>query len=54
MLEEHRFSEARHHLPYILRVALCDSDEEVRALVEVCLTAYLYSTIMAAGGLLAL
>ncbi|MGB9661118.1 MAG: exoribonuclease R [Moorellaceae bacterium] len=25
----------RHHLPYILRIALCDSDEEVRALVEV-------------------
>lgn len=25
----------RHHLPYILRVALCNSDEEVKDLVEV-------------------
>lgn len=25
----------RHHLPYILRVALCNSDEEVKGLVEV-------------------
>lgn len=25
----------RHHLPYVLRIALCDSDEEIKGLVEV-------------------
>ncbi|MGB9859746.1 MAG: exoribonuclease R [Moorellaceae bacterium] len=25
----------RHHLPYVLRIALCNSDEEVKGLVEV-------------------
>lgn len=25
----------RHHLPYVLRIALCGSDEEIKALVEV-------------------